>query len=753
MPDDSPELLKPLLEHLSENIGLDDLTLLDLRTLDPPPALGANLMMMIGTARSEKHLHVSADRFCRWLRTNHRLSPYADGLLGRNELKLKMRRKARRIKLLSSVGAVEDGDVDDGIRTGWVCVNVGEIEQGEQDVNEANETSGFIGFGGSNNGARLVVQMMTEEKREELDLERLWGGYVIRQQRKEAREAKKDGETLSQDVGKVGDIMSKTRGLAGTSPLLLSQTHVPSDLPSPILQQRGIHTNVSASDESIKLATRQQRTSEFSSSAGVNYYHDQVESLGQHQTVKETVPPFEPRLNWAQLRQVSTSREPDRPGCETADCIQIPIPTKSSTEEDIKAALSDLVNYLDRLSPDDAREALGKGPHDETSTTFLRIYHQNLKHLQEKQQVRFRMKRPEYKLGRNHPEFYRALLLNKAVTKQQNGYTKDHLMEHLRSLQETSITIGIALYAQYITGLATPDYEIDVTPVASARGHNRTRTQEVVTRKSLYMILEVMEDMQMRGINLAQREILPRLCGVLTRCQTFDQDAAGRMISPDAVERMASPDAAERMISPDAVHRITQIMFRHRLPIMPHSYYEQLLECFANAGNWTAYWQCWRGLARRSQSRTIALYQNLFRHMADTENQKMCLDALREWVSEMERENPPVGLVGNEILVYEITRCLRIADPRSEQMAVESQIFGEWGPLWQRLSGATKEAYDTQKAGFSNQSVEDPGFWNQSYAEDRGEHERDEADRTDNNPGESPEDAQEDFSPSYGLKA
>ena len=75
---------------------------------------------------------VAADRLCRWLRTEHKLSPYADGLLGRNELKLKMRRKAKRARLMSAVGAkaTAETSIDDGIRTGWVCVNVGRVEGG-----------------------------------------------------------------------------------------------------------------------------------------------------------------------------------------------------------------------------------------------------------------------------------------------------------------------------------------------------------------------------------------------------------------------------------------------------------------------------------------------------------------------------------------------------------------------------------------------------------------------------------------------
>ncbi len=187
LPPDPPPLLEPMLKHISVDLGIDDLTLFDLRDLDPPPALGANLLMVLGTARSEKHLHVSADRFCRWLKTTYKLSPYADGLLGRGELKLKLRRKARRAKLLSSVGSSEQGNVDDGIRTGWICVNVGTIEDGRKTSMKVAEQEDYVGFGDEGGGAKVVIQMLMEDKREELDLEDLWGKTLKRHKRKEAR--------------------------------------------------------------------------------------------------------------------------------------------------------------------------------------------------------------------------------------------------------------------------------------------------------------------------------------------------------------------------------------------------------------------------------------------------------------------------------------------------------------------------------------------------------------------------------------
>ena len=43
LPESAPPILGPLLQQVSVDLGIDDLSLLDLRKLDPPPALGANV--------------------------------------------------------------------------------------------------------------------------------------------------------------------------------------------------------------------------------------------------------------------------------------------------------------------------------------------------------------------------------------------------------------------------------------------------------------------------------------------------------------------------------------------------------------------------------------------------------------------------------------------------------------------------------------------------------------------------------------
>lgn len=206
LPVNPPPLLETVLEYISVTAGLDDLALLDLRHLDPPPALGPKLIMIIGTARSEKHLHVSADRFCRWLRREHGLKANAAGLLGRNELKIKLRRKMKRMKMLANVGGQEpEGNIDDGIRTGWICCTLGKLEAHPEDTEMPGvDVENFVGFRDVKPGVNVVVQMFTEEKRMEIDLETLWGG-VLRTHDRNHRNAEDklklwDAEEVPQDT-------------------------------------------------------------------------------------------------------------------------------------------------------------------------------------------------------------------------------------------------------------------------------------------------------------------------------------------------------------------------------------------------------------------------------------------------------------------------------------------------------------------------------------------------------------------------
>lgn len=179
VPDDAPAILGPMMKYIYEDMGLDDLSLLDLRDLDPPAALGANLIMLFGTARSERHLHVSAGRFVRWIRRKNGLGARADGLIGPGELKTKLRRLKKKAKLMGTNANIVPGG-DNGISTGWVCVNFSTSGGRVNEDVSFDEEGRFSGFGTSQTGTTIIIQCMTEQKRNELDLETLWRGILKR---------------------------------------------------------------------------------------------------------------------------------------------------------------------------------------------------------------------------------------------------------------------------------------------------------------------------------------------------------------------------------------------------------------------------------------------------------------------------------------------------------------------------------------------------------------------------------------------
>jgi len=96
------------------------------------------------------------------------------------------------MKMLANVGGGNPGDadpmanLDDGIRTGWICCTVGKVEAHPEDTKmPGDDVEGFVGFREGKPGVNVVIQMFTEEKRAETDLETLWGGVLKTHERKD----------------------------------------------------------------------------------------------------------------------------------------------------------------------------------------------------------------------------------------------------------------------------------------------------------------------------------------------------------------------------------------------------------------------------------------------------------------------------------------------------------------------------------------------------------------------------------------
>ncbi|KAF5668626.1 ATPase synthesis 25 mitochondrial [Fusarium circinatum] len=193
IPEGAPEVLEPMVKYIFEDMGLDEISMLDMRDLDPPAALGPNLIMLFATARSERHLHISSGRFVRWLRKNHNISARADGLIGPGELRTKLRRLRKKAKLMGTNTAIIPGG-DNGISTGWVCVNFSSNSDNVDEAAKVDDSGRFSGFGAPQTGTTVVIQCMTESRRAELDLEGLWQ-TVLKKNLRENKQAR--GEKIN----------------------------------------------------------------------------------------------------------------------------------------------------------------------------------------------------------------------------------------------------------------------------------------------------------------------------------------------------------------------------------------------------------------------------------------------------------------------------------------------------------------------------------------------------------------------------
>ncbi|KAL1875968.1 ATPase synthesis protein 25, mitochondrial [Paecilomyces lecythidis] len=409
LPENSPPVLQDILQHTSVDIGLDDLALFDLRGLDPPPALGGNVIMIIGTARSVKHLNVSADRLCRWLRSTYKLRPYADGLLGRNELKIKLRRKARRARIASSSGATLE-QKDDGITTGWICVNAGIVEDSKSVRESRERDESFEGFGKIAGGTRIVVQMFTEEKRAEINLEGLWSAALEKAKGRHQDIAIDAPELTSEEVRAFPGIFDQSSSDRGIPPISRTSATIP-------LGRRSIHT--SSSNPSNGLPTR----------------NTDVSSEG--------------------VRLGSTSALPAN---------QFSLQSMIDIES--------LFQSLSGLSDEMLRCEFGCGPDDRDSTLFLRLFYSRLDGFPPEQMIVAQLRLMCMAISVQHPSYHKNHLWETFQEYTSYGYpVSDKLgFDVVSALLTPSSVDGDAGYSQVLLSESDKELALRVLDYLSLQG-------------------------------------------------------------------------------------------------------------------------------------------------------------------------------------------------------------------------------------------------------------------------------------------
>ncbi len=616
IPARSPTLLQPLLTYVADDLGLDDLRLLDLRLLDPPAALGPDLLMLFGSARSERHLHVSADRLVRWLR-KYGIHATADGLLGRNELKIKLRRKARRAKLLGNTGAPGgSNEIDDGISTQWVCLHAGTLgvpsvtkEEGSI-VDAEGRMSGFGSLQVST-GTTVVVQMFTEAKRRQLNLETLWTRALQRSLKTRA-EAGEDvsawnaPETLSVSGEEETDMMNGS----------LEWASVPSSSPP---------------------KTQQAQRRSFSTSAR--------------------------RL--AAVASVDVVSKLTQPLVGAADLLQIEQQLMQSTTDRVHI-LQRLARYLDDLPRAAALGVLGydglvgslpaseKGeatpatdaPSELTALTpFTRAVNYCMHGLPASDTWAFRAAAHATGLRLGHPE-----------------YTLSGMGELIQEMQLCGVEASRDLCARILNAIFS----------ARRQGENNIAVQEQQTE----MALGLLDTLHERGqAILAGDLVISVITGLARTNQQGDLEALSNEITPadgqtpiELFPTRASSIPDEAAVTANDLQVTLEFLLRQaRLPCPNEAQLTQLLDAYATQNDWDRFWGAWRLPPQHGQLRSASLYMFLFRRVAETGHQSRCIEALRRCFQEMLHEDVPVLPRGP--VLEAMKACIRVADPQAERLA------------------------------------------------------------------------------------
>ena len=632
LPESPPKILEPLLQQISVDLGLDDLSLLDLRHLEPPPALGANLLMIIGTARSEKHLQVSADRLCRWLRSEYKLQPDADGLLGRNELKLKMRRKNRRAKLLGS--GTSNDDVDDGVRTGWVCVNIGTVESDNAPGRIQTPKEGFVGFGRQTEGVRIVVQMLVEEKREELDLEKLWNGIAKRRSLDES-------ELMEESAG-VADGQSDTVRNSPIASAAMPHDSTPvhsSTAFSPIsIQSRSFHTVPRRF-----LPALDQVSSMTPLSAPTFSTYDQPSESDLASIHRQVVLFLESGEHVAALSLV------------VAHQLSV---AEFQNDGWRKYLLDWLRSYIENTPPRKALKEFGNNWEDQSSTPFLQCFYHTISRFPSKS------------------EWEAQIWLHCFARKLGHvGYTLEGLSTLFHELQLSGTVISNSVHLQLLRSTLQPCG--DSLGAACSRADNDQREFAV----------QILQDMFDRTGNILTEDVFLVLQESLASYLKDGPTLLNRLSNhPKAAVATYDLPVLEMQGIPDANARVNMLMSTLQVRVLNEGNRMRLMIMYAKQYNWVGFWRLWRSIAREGEPRSPALWALMFKLVAETKHQKGCMTVLRTWIPDMDREEPQVKLKGE--VLEGVKACLAVADPSVDQeMLDDPEARGEWINLWRRCLG------------------------------------------------------------------
>ena len=640
LPEDRPANLLPILEQVSVQLGMEDMSLLDLRHLDPPPALGGNLIMVLCTARSDKHLHISADRLCRWLRTQYKMRPIADGLLGRNELKMKFRRQARRTKLLSHIGRGPDAEANDQLRSGWICVNIGDVESQRQkgDAGLAEQLTA-TGFGQVVTGTNLVIQMMTEEKRDVLDLDGLWSAYLERQL---------PSKPVAGQQHRVGRL-----------PEFNTQEPAPEEEDRDGVEQV---QNMASGVGSMPTGTTFPRNPNHIQSRAYHTTTRRRNMLQTHPPPPPT-PPLSTTLSAARptaeafMARLSTLTDlGDYDGVWALICSGLtegqenPIPGSRSRLFLLQAHL----NFLRLLPSDEARiQHLGSGAEDfghlPTSPAFLYKFYRSL---------------PTGPGTMEQQHWYRRIdLLRIALAAGHRGYSKRHLFETYMRFLTTGLDVHVQFTEAVFESLLAPSRADDDEGGATLAENSGYGPR----KEDLRDALAVLDAAEQRGTEILTQRVWVML--VEAHCR-LPIPTARAEASPDPTGTTSSPPEALNQ----TLDRLWTILTAFDIRLQRLSSFHRLLKSFAALSRWDLFDRTWQLMPAHNLVRTSETYALMIElRLAHGCSARVAEGCFAEWEGMLAVEGEEgEGVEVDVRLAKALMRLIRVAEPEIEGLLEEA---------------------------------------------------------------------------------
>jgi hypothetical protein len=444
--------------------------------------------------------------------------------------------------------------------------------------------------------------MLIQEKRAEVDLEGLWGSHL---ERKTGNNRRISGSRSGGTLDAVG-LAPEMTVVAPSDPDLRTTYSPRTTNPE---QRRGIHTN--------------SRPKTCNSSSG--FYR------------------FAPLTTQSTSRQISSDPEV----CEQEGSAIIP----TSKSFNSTPTVPSLFQYLFGLPKEEARHALGQGPHDISSTPFLRLFHQSLGDTSSNMSI-----------------FHKLELAHTAVMLQHPNYSKSHLFETFQEFAAAGghISKTRALHIlKALLSFQSGDLSADKAMLR-------------VPSPDIELALKVLDHLSLQGMKILTKDVFI----LLYKAVGFHVPVRIKEIteSPNSiqVDRSIAIPPAEWNDVRRLQRRLNRAMVSSGVQFGLDEF-PTLLRIRFNHADFDKFWSLWRKISLYGIRRSPEFYTLLFQLHAERGNQRLALECLSSSVPMMGREDPPVALSGE--LARAVMACILVADPNIRE-SVQQDAVGPLPVLW-----------------------------------------------------------------------